>query len=315
MPTAVTPLYLAIFCVIFSGCGDVIGGVGVWPGPDSNSQDGVAETVSDAVIADVQQDVATDAPKGDVPPKDMSSSDSAVGSLSCQGKCKHDFKPGQPCQCNDLCEKYGNCCKDWVALCKPKKDSCVSRCGQSPGKDLTCGCQWNCGKAGSCCADYLGACHGKADLDWLVADKQECASQSSWFGVKLTKDGDTIVLTNGSIVRFLLINAPELSSADCYAQHASNFTYNPLRKAGIVCLVKDPNQPDKDQYDRLLRYVYYKAPDAGGKTVQLNARLVRLGLGTVFYPYAKGNVHETISVLMQQKARVGKVGGWSQCGW
>ncbi len=301
----------------------------------SNGNGGVPSVASDTYNLDAGHDAAANVKDGagasdsatfdaggakDIKAKDVAKLDTAKedaggGALSCKGKCTANFHPSLPCQCNDQCPKYGNCCDDWKALCKPKLNSCVSRCGKPPAGGANCGCQWNCGKAGSCCADYLEVCHSDKDLDWLKAKGAECVQQGAWFSVKSTKDGDTIVLNNGATVRFLVVNTPEIKSADCYAQEASSFTYQMMKKLGKVCLVKDPNQPDKDQYDRLLRYVYYKDPAAKGATVQLNARLVRLGYGTVFYPYAKGNLYEQISVLTQQKARQTKSGGWGKCAW
>lgn len=299
-----------------SGCGNSGGGGYV---PTTYNVDGAA----DVVAADAGAEVVSAADAGpvdaglkDAGPKDTGPVDAGGGGPeSCQGKCLSAFQPGLPCQCNDQCEKYGNCCSDWPALCKPKLSSCVGRCGAGFNDELPCQCSWACAKSGSCCTDYLPVCEAKKDLDWLHAVAGECDYQGAWHGFKSAKDGDTIVLNTGKIVRFLVVNTPEMSSADCYAKNANDFTWQLMKKVGVVCLVKDPNQPDKDQYDRLLRYVYYREPALGNKVVQLNARLVRLGLGRVFYPWASGNLYEKISVLMQQKARQAKIGGWSLCGW
>ncbi len=327
------PLYAALALASLIGCASTNGG-GVGTVPPTYNTDGGADSAaptdggatSDAGVVDAgavdtgAKDVAADASKPDAGPVDAGKPDAAVpdtggGAQSCQGKCMAAYNPSLPCQCNDQCPKYGNCCKDWDALCKPKLNSCIGRCGKPFDSSKPCQCRWDCGKSGSCCADYLGVCQADTNLDHIFATEKECGLQGAWYGVKQTKDGDTLVLTNGEIVRLLIVNTPEIKTADCYAKDASSFTYKTVKKVGIVCLVKDPNQPNKDQYDRLLRYVYFKEAATGNKAVQLNARLVRLGYGPVFYPYAKGNAHEQISVLMQQKARQEKVGGWGACSW
>ena len=308
-----------LLLVVAEGCARGPTGAGTVPATYdiASYQDNVGDSPTDTAAA--QADAGTAGP-GDAGPADSAAldagkADAGGGALSCQGKCMAAFQPGKSCQCNDQCEKYGNCCADWVDLCKPKLNSCVGRCDAPYNGNLPCQCSWSCGKNGDCCGDYLAVCEADKDLDWLEATPEECGEQSAWFGFKSAKDGDTIALTNGDIVRFLVVNTPEITTADCYAKLANDFTWKVMKKAVIVCLVKDPNQPDKDQYDRLLRYVYFKEPGIGNKTVQLNARLVRLGFGPVFYPYAKGNAHEQISVLMQQKARQDKAGGWGACNW
>lgn len=238
----------------------------------------------------------------------------AGASGSCAGKCGQAYQPQLSCQCNDVCSKYNNCCADWVALCQPALLSCKGRCETPYSTALPCQCHPDCLKKGSCCADYAPACGG-VDLDFIKAKPGECDSDASWHKVVFSKDGDTVVLGNDDVVRLLVVNTPELSTEDCYAKEASSFTYKTMKSAGIICLVSDPGQPDKDQYGRLLRYVYYKEPKANFAPVQFNARLIRLGYGLVFYPWATGNVHEKTSLLMQAAAKGEKAGGWGVCPW
>ena len=244
-------------------------------------------------------------------------------SVSCGGKCGAKYDKTLPCQCNDQCPQYGNCCADYFAACKPEALSCKGRCDEQDDKTMPCQCGWDCSKHGNCCTDYLGQCAAGKNLTFIEAAAGECDKASDWVATQQVKDGDTFTLKaihGGETVRFLIVNTPEIKEKQCYAIDAQKFTLARLKnskypgKGGYhVCLIKDSNQPDKDIYGRLLRYVYYMEP-GHTKPVQLNARLVRMGYGRVFYPFAKGNKHEAISLLMQEQARKDKIGGWGSCG-
>ncbi|MCO4763562.1 MAG: thermonuclease family protein [Myxococcales bacterium] len=287
----------------------------------NNSQFPPASYVTDSGATDAgpTDSGATDAgsPKdtGSTTKKDVTNSG---GSLSCKGKCGASYNPALKCQCNSQCAKFGNCCADYGPLCEPTAASCKGRCDEGPNKGAVCQCDWSCGRYGSCCADFLATCHADKNLDMPLADAEEakfCSKPANLQNVEYAKDGDTIELINGQVVRFLVVNTPELSKKDCHAVEALYWTKAMVKKVKTVCLIMDPAEGDKDQYDRLLRYVYYKDPAAGGKWVNMNLRLVRLGFGPVFYPYAGGQKWEKMGVLMQQKARQEKAGGWGVCGW
>jgi len=88
-------------------------------------------------------------------------------------------------------------------------------------------------------------------------------------------------------------------------------------EAGVgLCLLSpleaDDEAGDKDIYDRLLRWIWYRRD---GKVVQLNARLLRMGLAKVFYPFAKDLRYEGDGLKMQAAAKKEKLGGWKTCGW
>ena len=36
---------------------------------------------------------------------------------SCEGRCGDNLDPNQPCQCNDECAQFGDCCEDYDELC------------------------------------------------------------------------------------------------------------------------------------------------------------------------------------------------------
>ena len=120
-------------------------------------------------------------------------------------------------------------------------------------------------------------------------------------------DGDTVELENGERVRYLGIDTPETVHPDkpveCYGPEASE--RNKLLVEGKrVRLLRDG--PDRDSYDRLLRYVF-----VGGTFV--NGDLVWGG-----YAYARsyGDVpllYQTL-VQLERSAREGGRGLWKVCG-
>ena len=66
-------------------------------------------------------------------------------------------------------------------------------------------------------------------------------------------DGDTFVIDTGQHVRYIGMNAPEMSPLECYAKEATEIDKN-LVLGKDVKLVKDVSETDK--YGRLLRFVY-----------------------------------------------------------
>lgn len=246
-----------------------------------------AETVSaDAAPADVggPEAVASDGTAGELPfadvaPADVAPADIASGQ-SCADRCTKPFTSTKPCQCTWDCAKYGTCCADWVAVC-----------------------------------------HSGDNLDWYNPPAGACTQPSDWIKVKSNPDGDTIHLqeidSSGYhvAVRFLLVDTAETTTDECMSAEAKKATWDSLVKSSLsVCLVAEAGAEDKDMYGRLLRYVYVKDP-AQPNPVQLNLRLLRLGLGRVLYPFATGNSLEKIALETMAQAKVDGLGGWGKCGW
>jgi micrococcal nuclease len=105
-------------------------------------------------------------------------------------------------------------------------------------------------------------------------------------------------------VRFLGIDTPESvkpgSPVDCFGREASAAT-KALLDDQTVRLVKDVEETD--QYDRLLRYVYFGDEMA-------NARLVANGYASV-YTYPPNVRHADLFVQLQREARENDRGLWS----
>jgi len=83
-------------------------------------------------------------------------------------------------------------------------------------------------------------------------------------------DGDTVKLQNGKTVRLLGINTPE-KGQPYYEESTSRL--RELIEGKEVILEKDVD--DKDQYGRLLRYIFLNSEN-------INVKLVREGLATVY---------------------------------
>ncbi|XP_068226631.1 uridylate-specific endoribonuclease-like [Palaemon carinicauda] len=78
-----------------------------------------------------------------------------VYSQSCVGRCGNKDL-SQPCQCNSACEKYGDCCADYAAICY----SCQDRCSEIYLYSKPCQCNDDCPSHGNCCNDFESLCGG-----------------------------------------------------------------------------------------------------------------------------------------------------------
>jgi len=103
-------------------------------------------------------------------------------------------------------------------------------------------------------------------------------------------DGDTIRVENNKIVRLTGINAPE-TKEDCYSEAKEEL--EDLVKHKKVRLEKDVN--DKDNYGRLLRYVYVD-------DLFVNSEMIRLGLAR-FEEIGPNKKYSKLFLDLENKAR------------
>ena len=131
--------------------------------------------------------------------------------------------------------------------------------------------------------------------------------------VKFSKcsDGDTAhFIINDEIkkVRFLAIDAPELAkngkSADLFANEASEYTCNALKKAKNIYLEYDGNSDREDKYGRVLAFVHTDEE-------LLQAKLVENGYAKVAYIYGDYAYVEELREL-EAKAKKQKLGIWRE---
>lgn len=124
-------------------------------------------------------------------------------------------------------------------------------------------------------------------------------------------DGDTIKVLIGpkvQTVRLLGIDTPEVSTPftkeECFGKEAS-FETKKLLLNKTVFLLKDRKAPEKDQYGRILRYVFLS------DGTFINAKLIKEG-------YAFLDIYQPIEFAryfaqLEQEAKNNKLGLWKNC--
>ena len=106
-------------------------------------------------------------------------------------------------------------------------------------------------------------------------------------------------------LRIIGIDAPELSSNDCYAQQSASKMQS-LVQSSDVRIVADPTQADRDVYDRILRHVFtLDGTDVG------HAMIVA-GLAKE-YTYDKAYASQAEYLQAEEIARTGGLGIWGAC--
>lgn len=140
---------------------------------------------------------------------------------------------------------------------------------------------------------FISGCVKEIDKDELAKLQPETAIVSEVI------DGDTVKLQNGETVRLLGINAPEKGQP--YYEESTN-RLKQLIEGKEVILEKDVN--DKDQYGRLLRYIFLNGEN-------INVKLVREGLATV-YIIPPNTKYEAELKEAENEAKNSKINIWRQ---
>lgn len=119
-------------------------------------------------------------------------------------------------------------------------------------------------------------------------------------------DGDTIKLADGSAVRLLQIDTPELDGNECYAVEAQKALANLLNRRGVIRLTTDPKLDKVDAYGRALRYLFK------GRT-NLNLEMVRIGAAApYFYRNELGRYSDQL-LKAAESAKAAGLGLWGAC--
>lgn len=119
-------------------------------------------------------------------------------------------------------------------------------------------------------------------------------------------DGDTFTLSTGEKVRFLQIDTPELSPAECYGQEARSALVSLLNTPGQLSLKTDPKLDKVDRYGRLLRYIFI------GKT-NINLKLVEIGAAAPYFYKGDKGQYSTQILKAAQTAKSKSLGLWKSC--
>jgi endonuclease YncB( thermonuclease family) len=118
-------------------------------------------------------------------------------------------------------------------------------------------------------------------------------------------DGDTLTLSSGEKVRFLQIDTPEISPAECYGAQAHKALVEIIGKSSIT-LESDSVSGDKDKFGRILRYVKV------GK-VNVNLKLVEIGAATPYFYKGEKGKYSAQLLKAAQNAKAKKIGLWKSC--
>jgi micrococcal nuclease len=130
-------------------------------------------------------------------------------------------------------------------------------------------------------------------------------SASAAVQVVRISDGDTLTISTGEKVRFLQIDTPEISPAECYGTEAHKALISMIGKSSIT-LESDAVSDDQDQFGRILRYVKV------GKT-NLNLKLVRIGAATPYFYQGEKGKYATQLLKAAENAKAKKIGLWKMC--
>ncbi|HEV7567356.1 MAG TPA: thermonuclease family protein [Microbacteriaceae bacterium] len=121
-------------------------------------------------------------------------------------------------------------------------------------------------------------------------------------------DGDTFTLRGGNRVRIIGIDAPEeyFGRHDCGSKPAAALLQRLLPPGTRVTVRRDSIQPNRDRYQRLLRYVGRTGvPDVG-------LAMIRSGWAGAD-PYGDGNAREGTYAQAARHAKALRVGAWGGC--
>ena len=131
------------------------------------------------------------------------------------------------------------------------------------------------------------------------------SASAAVFQVVSIRDGDTLTISTGEKVRFLQIDTPEISPAECYGTEARKALVNIIGKSPII-LESDSVSDNIDQYGRILRYVKI------GK-VNVNLKLVEIGAATPFFFKGEKGKYSAQLLKAAQNAKAKKIGLWKLC--
>lgn len=122
-------------------------------------------------------------------------------------------------------------------------------------------------------------------------------------------DGDTVDLTNGTRIRLVQIDTPEVyGSPECYGKQASAITKRLLPPGTRVRLTREPATDSVDSYGRLLRYVT-RARDG----LNINVKLVRIGAAAPYFYDGRRGRYAGLLVRLGLHARSRQLGLWGRC--
>jgi micrococcal nuclease len=116
-------------------------------------------------------------------------------------------------------------------------------------------------------------------------------------------DGDTIEIETGERVRYLMVDTPELSSSDCYAQEALAFNTELVADREVTLRY---DVECEDRFERTLAYV-----SVDGREV--NSLLVEEGYACVLFIPPNGEDRRDEFDTLERQAQLASSGMWAAC--
>ena len=123
-------------------------------------------------------------------------------------------------------------------------------------------------------------------------------------------DGDTIELSTGERVRYILVDTPETggnSGVQCWGPQATEYNRSLVENKAVTLHYDDEC---RDQYDRLLAYVTVDAED----DLDVNAALMENGYACVSYFPPNGDERLAEFQALEDAAKQSELGMWGACG-
>ncbi len=141
------------------------------------------------------------------------------------------------------------------------------------------------------------------------------------YSVRSVYDGDTLTLENGTKVRLLGIDTPEIKQA--FALEAKEYTKKYCHEKEVWLTFQESggidNEKNKDHYSRVLAFIWVQSTSSSGKSKNnnntqwlcINEGLVASGLAHAYSPSKTKKVHNHDKLLGLQKfARTNRIGQW-----
>jgi micrococcal nuclease len=118
-------------------------------------------------------------------------------------------------------------------------------------------------------------------------------------------DGDTIVVTGGQKIRYLLVNAPETTNGhdDCYGANAAQFNSDLVLGKPVEL---EHDVACQDAFGRTLAYVTVDGQD-------VNRLLVERGYACVLHIPPDGDARAEKFKALESAARTARRGLWGAC--
>ncbi len=119
-------------------------------------------------------------------------------------------------------------------------------------------------------------------------------------------DGDTLLLADGTKIRLLLVDTPEITKGknDCFGQEAAAFTT--ARVVGKTVDLAYDEASCTDRYGRTLAYVQVDG-------VELNTELAQGGYACFLYVSPGGEARQDEFQTYEAEAKTNRTGMWGSC--